>query len=91
VTTFTPGILAASLEKKPCQIWWNHRNEARIEVLPASACAIGPGRFDGHASPLAEGEGELGLSDARRCWHPEVKQCGHRTVVQLPRRVEGPV
>ena len=29
VTTFTPGILASSLVKKPCQIWWDHRNEAR--------------------------------------------------------------
>jgi hypothetical protein len=46
-----------------------------VEVLPALAFAIGPGRFDGHASPLAEGEGELVASDARRCWHPEVEQC----------------
>ena len=53
------------------------------------AFAVGPGRFDGHASPLAEGEGELVTSDARRCWHPEVEQGDHRTEVQLPRRVEG--
>ena len=40
------------------------------------------GRPD-EASPLAEGEGELVTSDARCCWHPEVKQCGHRTVMQV--------
>ena len=32
--------------------------------------AIGPGRFDGHASPLAEGEGQLVASDARCYLYP---------------------
>jgi hypothetical protein len=63
-----------------------------VEVLPAAAFAVGPGRFDGHPSPSAEGEGNLVTSEARCCWHPEVEQCGHRAVVQFPRRVEeGPV
>ena len=36
-----------------------------VEVLPAAAFAAGPGRFDSHPSPLAEGEGELVTSQAR--------------------------
>ena len=58
-------------------------------MMRASGClprvVVSCGRPD-EASPLAEGEGELVTSDARCCWHPEVKQCGHRTVMQLPRR-----
>jgi len=60
-----------------------------VEVLPTWACAVGPGRFDGHPSPLAECEGELVASEVRCCWLPEVEQCGHWAVVQFPRRVEG--
>jgi hypothetical protein len=58
-------------------------------LFAAWAEAAVPGRGDNHPGPLAEGEGKLIAAEARSCWHPEVEQCGHRAVVQLPRGVEG--
>jgi hypothetical protein len=60
VTTFTPGMRLMGQVVT-----------TEVEVLLAWAFAVGPGRFDGYPSPLAEGEGELVTSEARCCWHPE--------------------
>ena len=58
-------------------------------LVTAWAAAAVPSRCDDHPSPLAEGKGKLIAAEARSCWHPEVEQCGHRAVVQLPGWVKG--